>query len=54
MTNPKGMDELFWGKDMEEIFDWTKRLQMAVEVRELDEDKLFKIARFNLKGKDWD
>jgi hypothetical protein len=55
MINPKGMEELFWGKDMEDIFDWTKRLQMVVEVKELDEDKLFKIAKFNLKGKaqDW-
>lgn len=51
MTSPKGMDELFWGKDMEDDFDWTKRLQMVIKVRELDEDKLFKIAKFNLKGK---
>jgi len=21
MTSPKGMDELFWGKDMEDVFD---------------------------------
>jgi hypothetical protein len=21
MTSPKGVDELFWGKDMEKIFD---------------------------------
>jgi hypothetical protein len=21
MTNPKGMDKLFWGKDMEDVFD---------------------------------
>jgi hypothetical protein len=32
MTNPKGMDELFWGKDLKDVFDWAKRLQMAVEV----------------------
>ncbi len=40
---------------MEDVFDWTKRLQMDVKVRKLDEDKLFKIAKFNLKGKaqDW-
>jgi len=27
---------------------------MVAEVRELDEDKLFKIAKLNLKGKTWD
>jgi hypothetical protein len=26
MTSLKGMDELFWGKDMEDVFDWIKRL----------------------------
>jgi hypothetical protein len=26
------------------LFDWTKRLQMVVKVKELDEDKFFKIA----------
>jgi hypothetical protein len=26
MINLKGMDEPFWGKDMENFFDWTKRL----------------------------
>lgn len=51
MTNPKGMDELFWGKDMEDIFDWTKQLRMVTKVQELDEEKLFKIAKLNLKGK---
>jgi hypothetical protein len=36
---------------MEDIFDWTKKLHMVVEVKELNEDKLFKIAKLNLKGK---
>ncbi len=27
---------------------------MAVEVKELDENKFFKIAKLNLKGKGWD
>jgi hypothetical protein len=55
MINPKGMDKLFWGKDMEDVFDWTKRLQMVRKVKELDEDKFFKNAKLNLKGKarDW-
>jgi hypothetical protein len=51
MTSPKGMDELFWGKDMEDVFDWTKKLQMVKEVQELDEKKLFKIAKHNLRRK---
>jgi hypothetical protein len=32
MTNPKGIDELFWGKDLEDMFDWVERLQMATKV----------------------
>jgi len=36
---------------MEDVFDWTKRLQMDVEVKKLEENKLFKIAMFNLKSK---
>jgi hypothetical protein len=36
---------------MEDIFDWTKMLQMVIEVKELDEDKFFKIFKLNLKGK---
>jgi hypothetical protein len=51
MTNPKGMDESFWGKDLEDVFDWVERLQMLVKVQEYDEDKLFKIVRFNLHNK---
>ncbi len=55
MTSPKGMDEFFWGKDMEDIYDWTKRKKMVIEVKKLDENKFFKIAKLNLKGKarDW-
>jgi len=32
MTSPKGMDKAFWGKDMEDVFDRTKRLWMVIEV----------------------
>jgi hypothetical protein len=55
MTSPKGMDKFFWGKHMDDTFDWTKRHKMVVKVKELDENKLFNIAKFNLKGKvqDW-
>ncbi len=43
MTILKGMDELFWGKELEDVFDWAKKLHMAVEVHEYDREKLFKI-----------
>jgi len=55
MTNPKGMDKLFWGKDMEDVFYLIhQKLQMDIQVKELDEDKLFKITKIDLKGKAWD
>lgn len=55
MINYKGMDKLLWGKEFEDILDWTKRLQMASEVYRYDEVNLFKITKFNLcgKAKDW-
>jgi hypothetical protein len=55
MTIPKGMDELLWGKELEDVFDWAKKLHMVVEVHAYDEEKLFKIYKFNLrrKAKDW-
>jgi len=51
MTSPQGMDELFWGRDYEDVSDWAERLTMAAEVRDLNVDKLFKIAKLNLRGK---
>lgn len=45
------MDELFWGKEFEDVHDWVKRLEMAIEVCEIDELKLFNIGRLNLRGK---
>ncbi len=55
MTSPQGMDELFWGRDHEDVNDWAERLTMAAEVRDLNADKLFKIAKLNLCGqaKEW-
>jgi hypothetical protein len=55
MINPQGMDELYWGKDHEDVNDWAERLTMAIEVRDLNDDKLFKIAKLNLCGrvKEW-
>ncbi len=55
MTSPQGMDELFWGRDHEDVNDWAERLTMAVEVRDPNADKLFKITKLNLRGraKEW-
>ncbi len=54
MTSPHGVDELFWGRDHEDVNDWAERLTMATEVRDLTANKLFKIAKLNLRGqKEW-
>jgi hypothetical protein len=45
------MDELYWGKDHEDVNDWAIRLTMAAEVRDLNDNKLFKIVKLNLHGK---
>ncbi len=49
------MDELFWGRDHEDVNDWAERLTMAAEVWDLNADKLSKIVKLNLKGraKEW-
>jgi hypothetical protein len=44
------MDELFWGRDHEDVNDWAERLTMAAEVHDLNADKFFKIAKLNLRG----
>jgi hypothetical protein len=51
MTNPQGLDDLFWGRDHEDVTDWAEWLTMAAEVRDLTPDKLFKIAKLNLRGR---
>jgi len=51
MTSLQRMDELFWGRDHENVNDWAERLTMAAEVRDLNADKLFIIAKLNSKGK---
>jgi hypothetical protein len=55
MTSPQGLDDLFWGRDCEDVTDWAKRLTMAAKVRDLTPNKLFKIAKLNLRGraKEW-
>jgi hypothetical protein len=49
------MDELLWGQDHEDVNDRVERLTMAAKVRDLNADKLFKIANLNLRGraKEW-
>jgi hypothetical protein len=55
MTNPQGINKLFWGCDHEDVNDWAKQLTMVVEVRDLNVDKLFNIVKLNLtsKTKEW-
>jgi hypothetical protein len=45
------MDELFSGRDHEDVNDWAKCLTMASEVKDLNDDKLFKITKLNLHNK---
>jgi hypothetical protein len=45
------MDELFLGRDHKDVNDWAKKLTMATKMRDLNVDKLFKIAKLNLRGK---
>jgi hypothetical protein len=45
------MDELFWGREHKDVSDWAERLTMAAKVRDLNADKLFKIAKLNLRGR---
>ncbi len=47
----QGMDELFWGRDHEDVNDWVERLTMATKVQDLNANKLFKIAKLNLKAR---
>jgi hypothetical protein len=49
------MDELLWGRDHEDVNDWAERLIIAAKVWDLNANKLFKIAKLNLRGraKEW-
>ncbi len=52
MISLKGMDELFCGTKLDNVHhDWVERLEIAAKVKGIDEQKLFKIGRLNLKGK---
>jgi len=50
MISPQGMDELFWGKDHEDVNDWVEHLTMVVKVKDFNDDKLFMITKLNLHG----
>jgi hypothetical protein len=32
MTSLKGMDELFWRNDLEDVLNWAERLQIATKM----------------------
>jgi hypothetical protein len=51
MVSFKGMDKHFWGKEFEDVLDWTKRLKMALEMQRYDELKFFLISKLNLQNK---
>jgi len=51
MINPQGMDLFSGGKDHEDVNDWAEHLTMAAKVKNLNDDKLFKIAKLNLRGR---
>ncbi len=55
MTSPQGMDELSQGRNHEDVNDWVERLTMEAKVRDLNVDKLLKIAKLNLRkrAKKW-
>lgn len=35
--NLKGMDELFRGKELEDVHDWVEHLEMEMKVKGIDE-----------------
>jgi hypothetical protein len=51
MTNPQGMDKLFWGRNHEDVNDWAKTLTITTKFWDFNANKLFKIAKLNLKGR---
>jgi hypothetical protein len=51
MISLKGMDEFFYSTELDDVHDWVERLEIATKVRGIDEQKLFKIGKLNLKGK---
>jgi hypothetical protein len=45
------MEELLWGKKFEDVHDWVERLEMTIEVIRIDELKLYKIGKLNMRSK---
>jgi hypothetical protein len=45
------MVELFSGREFKDVHDRIERLEITIEVRGIDEQKLFNIGKLNLKGK---
>ncbi len=43
MTSLKGMDELFWGDEFENVTNWAKNLEMATKVKSINEQKNSKL-----------
>jgi hypothetical protein len=43
MTSPKGTDELFWGKKLEDVTNWVERLEIVAKVQGIDEQKNSKL-----------
>jgi hypothetical protein len=37
MVSLKGTNKLFWGKEFEDVLDWTKRLKIALKMQRYDE-----------------
>ncbi len=42
---------MFEGREYEDVSDYAEKFTMAAEVRDLNADKLLKIAKLNLRGK---
>jgi hypothetical protein len=43
------MGKLFWGQDHKDVKDWVKQLTMAVKVKDINANKLFKTIKLNLR-----
>jgi len=50
MISPLGMDELFWGRDHENVNYWAERLIMVVEVKDSMMTSCLRLAKLNLHG----
>jgi len=37
MMSPKSMDELFRGRELKDVHDWVEQVEMAMEMKGIDE-----------------